>query len=241
MTKMQKHLDEDTWRDVITALETLLPYYERTNLVNTLFLLPLWRRELSNNVKPEEEILEIGSGSGGPAKLLKANRILCLDPSYLMLRFARNRLNGKNYEFVEGIAENLPFASDSFHKIFCSFSFRDFMDKRSALKEIIRLLIPGGSVHIVELLRPNEKWRQKLMDTWIEKAVPAIAKVLVPDKVSRQWKTNPYVHFARTYRMMSPIGEYVSMAKEVGFKEINLKFLGMKSIFILQGVKPRTM
>jgi hypothetical protein len=58
---MPQPIDEDSWRGIIEALENLLPYYERTNIVNTWFLLPLWRRELSGTVAREDTVLEIGT------------------------------------------------------------------------------------------------------------------------------------------------------------------------------------
>ncbi len=240
MSPMQRRIDEGTWKNVMESLETLLPYYERTNLVNTWFLLPLWRRELSNKVGSDDFVLEIGSGPGGLARLLGCRRVSCLDPSTTMLRYAREKLENGRYDYVTALAENIPFASQRFDKILCSFSFRDFMDKRLAFIEMHRVLRPGGSVHILELLRPDERWRRVFMDTWIEKAVPVIARILVPHRARSRWGVDPYASFALTYKAMSPIEEYVGMAKDAGFKDIRWRFLGMKSIFYLQGVRPRT-
>ncbi len=222
------------------SLETLLPYYERTNLVNTWFLLPFWRRELSNKVGSNDFVLEIGSGPGGLARLLGCRRVFCLDPSATMLRYAREKLENGRYDYVSALAENIPLASNRFDKILCSFSFRDFMDKRHAFVEMQRVLKPGGSMHILELLRPDERWRRIFMDMWIEKAVPVIARILVPHHARSRWEVNPYSSFALTYKAMSPIEEYARMAKDAGFEDISWRFLGMKSIFHLQGVKPRT-
>lgn len=240
MTEMPQPIDEDSWRGIIEALENLLPYYERTNIVNTWFLLPLWRRELSGKVARDDTVLEIGSGPGGLATLLKARKVVCLDPSREMLSYARNKLDGGRYRFASALAERLPFAHATFDKVLCSFSFRDFMDKPLAFREMLRVLRPGGRLHILELLRPDPGWRRAFMDAWIGKAVPTIARVLVPREAMAAWGGNPYSSFAMTYKAMSPIGEYVRMAGEAGFEDVTYRFMGMKSIFHLRGARPRT-
>lgn len=240
MTEMPKVIDEGSWRELIDALEALTPYYERTNLVNTWFLLPLWRRELSGRVEVEDHILEIGSGPGGLARLLKARRVVCLDPSGVMLRYARSRLDGGRYDYASALAEDLPFADGTFDKVLCSFSFRDFMDKPRAFVEMRRVLKPGGVLHVLELIRPEERWRRAFMDAWIDKAVPVIARALVPAEVMKKWGFNPFTSFSMTYKAMAPIDTYIDMAVKAGLADIRCRFLGMKSIFHLQGVRPRT-
>ena len=188
----------------------------------------------------DDAVLEIGSGPGGLARLLRAKSVVCLDPSGVMLRFARRRLDGGRFSYASALAENLPFADGTFDKVLCSFSFRDFMDKQRTFDEMLRVLKPGGSMHILELLRPDERWRRAFMDTWIDKAVPAIARILIPNDVMKRWGNNPYTSFAMTYKATAPIGAYEEMAARAGFKRVTHRFLGMKSIFHLQGVKACT-
>ena len=239
MTAMQQSIDWQSWRGIINALENLLPYYEKTNLVNTWFLLPLWRRELSGRVSRDDVVLEIGSGPGGLATLLKARKVVCLDPSLEMLGYARRRLDGGRYLYASALAERLPFSAGSFDKVLCSFSFRDFMDKPLSFSEMFRVLRPGGTMHILELLRPDSGWRRAFMDAWIDRAVPAIARIMVPRRVMSDWTANPYTSFGMTYKAMSPIGEYARMAGDAGFEDVGHRFLGMKSVFHLQGARPR--
>jgi len=237
---MERRIDEESWRGIIGALESLLPYYERTNLVNTWFLLPFWRRELSDKVGSQDIVLEIGSGPGGLARLLKAREVVCLDPSGVMLRYARRQLDGGKYRYASALAERLPFAPATFDKVLCSFSFRDFMDKHGAFREVFRVLKPGGTFHVLEILRPERGWRRTFMDAWIDRAVPVIARVLVPRRVMDSWGSNPYEEFSMTYKAMSSIGDYLDMATEVGFDNVRYRYLGMNAVFHLQGVKPRT-
>jgi len=240
VTEMPQPIDEGSWRGIIKALEDLLPYYERTNIVNTWFLLPLWRRELSGRVSREDSVLEIGSGPGGLAILLKGRNVVCLDPSREMLGYARNKLDGGRYRYASALAERLPFVDASFDKVLCSFSFRDFMDKPLAFREMLRVLKPGGRLHILELLRPDPGWRRAFMDAWIDRAVPVIARMLVPREAMAAWGGNPYTSFGMTYKAMSPMGEYVRMAGQAGFEDVRYRFLALRSVFHLQGARPRT-
>jgi len=240
VSSMQKSIDEGTWWGIIDSLEVLMPFYERTNLLNTWCLLPLWRRELSNRVGADEVVLEIGSGPGGLARLLRARRVICLDPSIHMLHYCREQMEDGRYGYVSALAEDLPFARDTFDRILCSFSFRDFMDKPRTFSEMLRILKPGGTLHILEVVRPKERWRRAFMDTWIDRAVPMIAQVVVPRRVSSTWGDNPFARFAMTYKVTSPIDVYAEMATQAGFGDVKFKSLGMKSVFHLRGVKPRT-
>lgn len=240
MTAMHKSIDESTWRGIIDSLEIIMPFYERTNLLNTWLLLPLWRRELSMRVGPDDFVLEIGSGPGGLARLLKARRVMCLDPSTHMLRYCRRMLAGGRHDYVSALAEDLPFAPATFDKILCSFSFRDFMDKPHSFEEMFRILKPGGTIHILEVLRPGEGWRRAFMDMWIMRAVPMLAQVSVPRRVSATWEKNPFAEFAMTYTVTSPVEAYMEMARRAGFEDVRFKSLALRSVIRLQGVKPRT-
>ena len=136
--------DLAAWREVETAIENLLPYYERVNLVNTFGRLPFWRERLARTAKPDEAVLEIGSGPGSFARLVHARRVYCLDPSGTMLDMARRELPGSGYRFLSGVAERLPIRTASLDRVFCSFSLRDFLDKPGAVREVARVLRPGG-------------------------------------------------------------------------------------------------
>lgn len=230
----------EEWRAVERALESFLPYYERVNLANTFGRLPFWRLRVSSSAGPEDVVLEIGSGPGGFAHGLRGRRVFCLDPSLAMLSHARNTLADSRYGFALGLAERLPLRDAHLDKVFCSFSFRDFLDKRAAVREIARVLRPGGELHVLDATRPPPGWRRAFMDAWLRFGVPVVVGALVPRHSRRRWQEQPFDAFVRTYEAMGSPETYAALLEGSGFDRIRAEFLSMRSIFHLRGVRRRT-
>ena len=228
------------WRAVESAIESFLPYYERVNLANTFGRLPLWRQSVASTARRNDVVLDIGSGSGGFARLLRARRVLCLDPSRAMIDHARRALAGDGYRFLSGLGERIPLRHGSVDKVYCSFSFRDFLDKRVAIGEIARVLRPGGELHVLEASRPPPGWRRAFMDSWLRFGVPAVVAALVPSRTRQRWGEPPFAAFVRTYDALGSPESYLAALRESGFASAGLEYLSMRSIFHLWGVRPRT-
>lgn len=236
-----KGLSRDLWEGVIESLEEFLPYYERVNLASTLLQLPLWRARAASSAKHEDAVLEVGPGAGGFAQLLHCRRACLLEPSPSILGFAASRLHHERYLFVVGLAEDMPLREATMDKVFCIFSFRDFMDKRRGLEEILRVLRPGGQVHIVDLFRPPDGFRRLLMDVWLERGASALMKLLVPRRIRRAWSRDPYKELFLTYRAVGPAWEYEELMRDVGFTGVSARDLLLDSVYHLQGARPFTM
>ena len=232
--------DLAAWRGVEAVIENLLPYYERVNLVNTFGRLPFWRKRLARVVRRQDVVLEIGSGPGGFARLVHARKVVCLDPSRTMLAFAAGRLAGNGYRFLSGIAEQMPVRGGTVDKVFCSFSFRDFLDQPASVREIARVLRPGGELHILEAAPPPAGLRHAFMKSWLTFGVPAIVGALVPAKVRRTWGEPPFRAFSRSYEAMEPPEAYAVLLERSGFSDVRLRYLSMRAVFHLQGVRART-
>ena len=68
---------------------------------------------------------------------------------------AREERGDTKAEYVEAIAENIPLPDNTFDRVFCLFSFRDFKDKKKGLEEIHRVLKPGGQLVICDAGKAN--------------------------------------------------------------------------------------
>jgi demethylmenaquinone methyltransferase/2-methoxy-6-polyprenyl-1,4-benzoquinol methylase len=238
---LQEGLSRDLWRGVIESLEEFLPYYERVNIASTLLQLPLWRSRAASTVEGHESVLEVGPGTGGFARLLRCHRAYLLEPSSTILKFAASRLPDDSYHFVIGLAEDVPLKDSKVDKAFCIFSFRDFMDKRKGLEEILRVLRPGGELHIVDLFQPPPGLRRLIMDLWLEKGATAVMRLLVPRRVRRRWNRDPYRELFLTYRAVGSAREYEELMRDVGFTGVRAQDLLLGSVYHLQGAKPSTM
>ena len=114
-------------------------------------------------------VLDVGCGSGWAARLMahraRDGRVIGIDVSDEMVRLARDEsVEYQNVEFQVASAEQLPFDDREFTHAFSMESLYYYMDIGRALKEIKRVLKPGGLfVAVVDLYRENEPSHQ-----WIE-------------------------------------------------------------------------
>lgn len=138
-------------------------------------------------------VLDLGCGTGSFIESqttdAKNKNILWhgLDPSEEMLRIARNKVPFA--EFHTGVAENMPFANSHFDYVTSRFSFHHLDDRLMALKEIHRILKPGGFLKIVNLvpeLSPN--W-------WIFRYFPTARMI----DAKRFWTIDHVVSTARDF------------------------------------------
>jgi ubiquinone/menaquinone biosynthesis C-methylase UbiE len=84
-----------------------------------------------------------------------------MDLSRTFVRMAAQRAaqSGVRVQFVEGSASNMPFPKESFDFLLCRAAFKNFADPVGALKEMCRVLNPGGTALLIDLSRdaqPNE-------------------------------------------------------------------------------------
>jgi ubiquinone/menaquinone biosynthesis C-methylase UbiE len=96
-------------------------------------------------------VLEVGCGTGHWLRLLGESglRVAGVDASGNMLSYARARAPGA--ALARGRAEHLPWASQTFERVFCINAFHHFEDKVGFLSEARRVLVPGGQVMTVGL------------------------------------------------------------------------------------------
>lgn len=120
------------------------------------------RQELISqaNVKPDQQILDIGCGTGTLVLLLKRQyasvEVVGLDPDPKALRRANTKLMraGVSVQLDRGFADELPYKETSFDRVFSSFMFHHLegADREKTLKEVLRVLKPGGSFHLLDFV-----------------------------------------------------------------------------------------
>jgi ubiquinone/menaquinone biosynthesis C-methylase UbiE len=122
-------------------------------------------------IPPDARVLDVGCGSGWASRLMaqKASkgRVVGIDISDEMVNVARDSSTSfSNIEYRVASAQKLPFANGEFSHAFSMESLYYYEDMLSALKEIARVLEPGGSfVSVVDLYqenRPSHQWIQDL-------------------------------------------------------------------------------
>ena len=123
-------------------------FYDLINTVLTLGFDKSWREKAVDNLIGTS-VLDLGSGTGAAFDQLLNYETTALDPDKKMLEL--NTFEDK----VLGSAENLPFEDNSFDNVFCCFVWRNVSDTNKALREVYRVLSPGGKFILLDMTRPK--------------------------------------------------------------------------------------
>jgi ubiquinone/menaquinone biosynthesis C-methylase UbiE len=104
-------------------------------------------------LRPGDRVLDVGCGTGTIARLAAERvgingRVSALDVNAGMLSVARSLPSAIPIKWYETAAESVPLPDNSFDVILCGLSFQFFADKAAALREMHRVLKPGGRVYI---------------------------------------------------------------------------------------------
>ena len=149
----------------------LLPY-----LIDMACGLPMVQKQRSQLVpKAQGRVLEVGMGTGRNLPFYDRSRITRLvgvDPALQMHRLAqkRSREAGIEVELMGLSAEQLPTANASFDTVVCTYTLCSIPDAVQALREMRRVLVPGGKLLFCEHGRaPDEnvrRWQDRLQPLW---------------------------------------------------------------------------
>ena len=225
-------MGDDEWGELQRNLLATIPVYDRINRFATLGQVSRWRR-IVRKMLPEGRILEIGCGPGSFAEEVIGRDLVCLDPISEMIEEARNRVNEARSsrgegpaEFVEAIAEELPFEDNSFDAVCTLFSFRDWFDKKAGLSESLRVLRPGAPIIIIDPAKVN-RVHGFLGVLWMRIWVGTYARIICGQR------DHPWKWLTKTYSEFGTTKEYESMLRDTGFEEVKsrLIFPGMATIW----------
>ena len=166
-----------------------------------------WRRRLVNAVHATDpsDVLDLATGSGDAAfalsdRLRKTSRIVGMDFCHPMLdeAEAKKRAAGPGYyanvTFQQGDGLALPLADETFDAVTIAFGLRNLADRARGLREIRRVLRPGGHVFVLEFSQPYA-WICPLYYFYLRRVLPAIAGVVTGDRAAYEYLNDTICQF----------------------------------------------
>jgi len=231
-------MSDKEWHHVMDAMEEVGPYYERVNWLITFGMVDKWRKRVAAYAKPEDVVLEIGSGPGNFTRHLRSKTIFAIEPSSDLSGISKGILDPERVTFLKGVGEMIPLADSSVDKVFCVFSFRDFFDRKAGAEEMIRVLRNGGEVFIVDMAKPPSGPLAKMLEFHVKHMVPPLTRVAVPSVVRERWTRDPYRTLVDTYEAYGSTRVYEDLLRRSGFDDVSTEYLGLNGATMTRGSKP---
>lgn len=182
------HAQPDKAKRVRAMFNAIAPTYE---LVNTVFSAGrdrAWRRKsvALTEPRPTDSVLDIACGTGDMVRMFQGadappRRLVGCDFATGMLSRAAQRSCG-DLDWVQADALALPFDSGAFSIISCAFGVRNLQDLDAGLKEMHRVLQPGGRAVILEFTRPANRWWRWLYEFYTSRIMPIGAALVAGDR-----------------------------------------------------------
>jgi len=194
-----------------------------------------WRRRAARatGLQAGGSALDVACGSGKlTAELARiaggAGRVVGLDFSAQMLEIAKRDHAG--IEFLEGDALNLPFDDASFDASTIAFGLRNLADPVRGLREMQRVVKPGGRSVVLEFVRPPKNVVGGAYRLYLRTLLPAIGGAISGQPAAYRYLSDT----VDSYRSPEELRE---MAAAAGWSEVGYKGLAMGTVGILTGTK----
>lgn len=198
MSKVKPYKDSQLGKkeQVTKMFDTISGHYDGLNRVISFGIDIKWRKKVVKIVKESnpETILDIATGTGDLAINLaetNATKIVGLDISSGMLDIGKEKIKSKKLDskidMVLGDSENMPFEDNSFDAITVAFGVRNFETLENGLKEILRVLKPGGSFVILETSMPDKTPYKQGYNFYTKNILPLIGRTFSKDKTAYKY------------------------------------------------------
>jgi demethylmenaquinone methyltransferase/2-methoxy-6-polyprenyl-1,4-benzoquinol methylase len=181
-------LDE---REVRAMFDRIASIYDRMNSVMTAGMHHRWRERAADlaAVRGGDSALDVATGTGDLALALarrtvgaarerqrEAGSVTGSDFSERMLELARRKSSRVRFEPGDALA--LPYADDCFDAATVGFGARNFADLERGLREMARVVRPGGRVVVLEITTPERPPLSWFFRLWFDRVVPAIGRLV---------------------------------------------------------------
>jgi len=239
-------------REAIELFRGLPRRYDALSAALSFWQDPRWRRALVSEVAPEpgQRIVDVATGTGMVAVELLARAdcsVVGLDQSREMLAVARTRFAAaelspaerspaahRRVELVEGQAEALPFADESFDALTFTYLLRYVDDPQATMRELARVVRPGGRVASLEFGVPPWAPARAAWRLYTAVGLPALGRL-----ASREWAQvgrflGPSI---RGFYERHPLERIVGYWEQAGLQDVRVRRMSLGGGIVMSASK----
>ena len=209
--------------------------YDFLNHFLSLGIDKLWRKKAINLLRPQNPklILDVATGTGDfaiQALVLNPDKVIGIDISTGMLDVGRIKIRDRKLdskiELLEGDSENLPFEENKFDAITVAFGVRNFENLELGLREIKRVLKPGGMLVVLEFSKPRSFPFKQLYNFYFKSILPGVGRMVSADKAA-------YTYLPASVEAFPDGNDFIQVLQRVGFNKTQCRALtfGISSIY----------
>lgn len=234
-----KTVDErDKARHVRGVFDSVASNYDIMNDLMSMGLHRVWKRYtvLVADIQPGHRVLDIAGGTGDLASAFAdqvgpSGQVLHTDINEAMLRTGRDRLlnRGQVLDTLVCDAEHLPFPDQTFDRVSVAFGLRNMTHKDLALREMSRVLKPGGKLLVLEFSKVAKPLEQAY-DFYSFKVLPLLGKWVARDEDS-------YRYLAESIRMHPDQQALKDLMKNNGFGHVDIHNMTAGVVALHVGIK----
>jgi len=226
----------------------IAPRYDLLNHLLSFELDRLWRARTAKHLRPILErpdalVLDLCCGTGELALALAhagRARVVGADFAHTMLVRAKAKSvdvpaadgasTAKEMLFFEADALRLPFADASFDLVTSAFGFRNLANYEGGLREIHRVLKPGGTIAILEFAEPPDGFLGDLYRWYFTKVLPRIGWL-----ISRH--QSAYTYLPKSVARFFRPPELAVLLRSVGYQSVDFREWTMRTVALHTGVR----
>ena len=238
MSEVKPYRPEGSKKEQVAAMfNAISPKYDALNRILSAGIDQSWRRKTLREIRATGalNVLDVATGTAdlalALAKGIPGSKVVGVDISAGMLEVGRSKVRAKDLEgrvrLDLGDGEQLPYDESSFGAVTVAFGVRNFENLEQGLRDMRRVLEPGGTLAVLEFSQPTAWPLRSLYLFYFKNILPRIGRMVSKDASAYTYLPNSVQAF--------PYGEaFAAKLREAGFKSVRVRPLtfGIASLYL---------
>lgn len=218
----------------------IAPYYDMLNHLLSLGIDKGWRKKMIKilNDQPHDLIVDVATGTAdvaiAMAKYLQVQKIVGIDIAQQMLDIGTKKIAkadlSEKISLEWGDSENLRFENNTVSAVTVAFGVRNFENVEAGLKEMFRILKPGGKAVILEFSKPRVFPLKQLYHFYFKRILPVVGRITSKDKKA-------YSYLYESVQAFPDGTDFTKLLDQTGFTNTTWKPLTFGICSIYTGTK----